>query len=225
MKKHAAFLLAGAFTLGACSMPDTPSVETDIEQSAAADTVDEIDTTENNFGFSTKVANPNDGEGENDNIAYKMNLQVAADAISRFSASLPGIENVSTVVTDEEVLISYQVAQDYDHEMDPNEMADQVKKNALSVIPRWYHVYVTDDPNLRVNVESIGETNLNDGDMEDAIASTIKLMREASPQGYPIDEGENANGETKDEENDMAEEEIDLAPAAMDVPSAKSMNA
>ncbi|MGD7046235.1 YhcN/YlaJ family sporulation lipoprotein [Jeotgalibacillus proteolyticus] len=225
MKKHAAFLLAGALTLGACSLPDTPTVDTDIEQSAAADTLEDTDTTENHFGFSTKVANPNDGEGENDNIAYKMNLQVAADAISRFSASLPGIENVSTVVTDEEVLISYQVAQDYDHEMDPNEMADQVKKNALSVIPRWYHVYVTDDPNLRVNVESIAQTHLNDGDMEDAIASTIKLMRESSPQGYPIDEGENANGETKDEENDMAEEDIDLAPAAMDIPAAKSLDA
>ncbi|PPA70091.1 YhcN/YlaJ family sporulation lipoprotein [Jeotgalibacillus proteolyticus] len=218
MKKCAFVLLAGSLALTACSVPDTPSVKP--EQSASADTGEMI-TTENNFGYSSKASNPNDNHGENDGIVYNFDRQVTADAISRFGASLPGIENVSTVVTDEEVLISYEVAPDND--MDRNELADQVKKNAFSVVPRWYHVYVTDDPALRVNVESLAQTHLTDEEMETAIASTIELMRESSPQGFRVDEGENANGETKDEESrsHMTEDPVDLAPAAMDIKGIK----
>ena len=222
MKKHAAILLISTITLGACSMPNTPTVKQELEQSVEADTL-ENGTTENDFGFANKAANAVDNRGENDGEEYQLDRQVTADAISRYGASIPGIENVSTVVTDEEVLISYQVAQDAE-DLDRNEVADQVKRSALSVIPRWYHVYLTDDPSLRVNVESIAQTHLTKVEMEDAIASTIDLMKESSPQGFAIDDGENANGETKDEEKRI-DKEIDLAPAAMDVPSKKTADA
>ncbi|TDL32464.1 hypothetical protein E2R51_07170 [Jeotgalibacillus sp. S-D1] len=222
MKKHALILLLGTSMLSACSVPSMPTVEKDIEHSANADTGD-TGTTENDYGYATHSSNPNDMEGENDSLEFTLDRQTTADAISRYAASNPGVESATTVVTDEEVLIFYEVAPD--SKMDSNETADQVKRSALSVIPRWYHVYLTDKPSLRVNVESIAQTHLTASEMEDAIASTIELMTADSPQGYPVDEGENANGETEDEMHMGKQKEIDLAPAAMDIRIEKAADA
>lgn len=45
-----------------------------------------------------------------------------------------------TLVTDEEVLVVYDT-----NAKDRTETADQVKRTAMSVVPRYYHVYVSDD--------------------------------------------------------------------------------
>jgi len=217
MKNHVSWVLASTILLGACSFPNTPTVEPEFEQSAEADTMEDR-TSENDFGFATQTSNPEDNQGENHGKEYKLDRQVTAEAISRFAASIQGVENASTVVTGQEVLISYEVAPDSD--IDRNEMADQVKRSALSVVPRWFHVYVTDDPSLRINVERLAQTNLTHADMKTSIAATIDLMRESSPQGYPVDDGENPNGETKEEEDLMSmmkNKVLDLAPAAMDI--------
>jgi len=225
MKKHVSWVLASTFLLGACSFPNTPTVEPDFEQSAEADTMEDR-TSENDFGFASQTSNPEDNQGENHGKEFKLDRQVTADAISRFAASIQGVDYASAVVTGQEVLISYEVAPDAD--IDRNEVADQVKRSALSVIPRWFHVYVTDDPSLRINIERLAQTNLTHADMKTSIAATIDLMRESSPQGYPIDDGENANGETKEEEelmNMMKSTELDIAPAAMDFGIEKTADA
>ncbi len=77
-----------------------------------------------------------------------------------------------------------------------NDIADQVKKTALSVVPRWYHVYVTDDPSLRQDIENIAYMNGASGNHENAINGVIKRMLSRSPQGSKLNNGENENGET-----------------------------
>lgn len=225
MKRYGAFLLMGSLILSACSTPNLPTVQSEGENPATGGTM-ENNTTENDFGYASLATNPDDHHGEMNGKEYKLDRQVTADAISRFGSAVHGVESITTVVTDEEVLISYQIAEDAD--IDRNETADQIKRNALSVIPRWFHVYVTDDPSLRVNVENLAQTHLSKKDMETAISATIEMMKESSPQGYPVGDGENKNGETKDEEISntiMKENEIDLAPAAMDIGRKKTADA
>ncbi|KIL42639.1 YhcN/YlaJ family sporulation lipoprotein [Jeotgalibacillus soli] len=171
------------------------------------------------FGYSRHQASPlgNGPEQQVDPESYSIDRQVAANAISRLSTDLPGIEDVATLVTDEEVLVAYRL--DPDADIDRNEAADRVKRTAISLLPRWYHVYVTDDPKLQTNIENLSVSSQGMKETEEAIASTIAMMKERSPQGYRIDEGENANGETREDERDqMSEKEmIQLAPAAMDI--------
>lgn len=87
-----------------------------------------------NFGY-TRM---NSGTGENADRAEAPTIdrEQLADIISRLSNQIPDVNDVSTLVTDEEVLIVY----DSDTN-NRNATADQVKRTALSIVPRYFHVY------------------------------------------------------------------------------------
>ena len=68
-----------------------------------------------------------------------LNREQVANIISQFSTDIPNVNDVATLVTDQEVLIAYKT-----DSKNRNLTADQVKKTAMSVVPRYYHVYVTD---------------------------------------------------------------------------------
>ncbi|WP_071460578.1 YhcN/YlaJ family sporulation lipoprotein [Bacillus massilinigeriensis] len=124
-----------------------------------------------------------------------------ADTISKFCLQTPDVDDVSTLVTDEEVLIVYKT-----DSKDRNETADQVKKMAMSVIPRWYHVYVTDDPSLRKDVENFASLNTNSRDVEILVDGVVKQMLK-SPQGEKMSTGENENGEAQGEMNEKMDKD------------------
>lgn len=118
-----------------------------------------------------------------------------ADTISRLCTAIPNVDDVSTLVTDEEVLIVYHTETG-----DRDFTADQVKRTAMSLVPRSYHVYVSDNTNLRKNVESYSTMRSNNPKHESALNKLIKEMKK-SPQGKKMNNGENENGETREDLN------------------------
>ncbi|WP_064537330.1 YhcN/YlaJ family sporulation lipoprotein [Mesobacillus campisalis] len=114
---------------------------------------------------------------DQDQPEYEIDREQFADMISRLSTHIPNVDDVSTLVTDEEVLIVYRTEGN-----DRKETADQVKKTAMSLVPRWYEIYVSDNPNLRQNVENFATLNTNSDDIDSLLEGVIEQMSQ-SPQG------------------------------------------
>ncbi|WEZ10213.2 YhcN/YlaJ family sporulation lipoprotein [Priestia flexa] len=134
------------------------------------------------------------------NIAT-LDREEAADSISKLSSAIPNVNDVATLVTDEDVLIAYKT-----DTKDRNATADQVKRTAMSIMPRYYHVYVSDNPQHIQDIERFSEANTKDKSVEESIHLTIKEMLK-SPQGRKMNDGENANGEGKNELNEHVTDE------------------
>ncbi|RSD27499.1 YhcN/YlaJ family sporulation lipoprotein [Mesobacillus subterraneus] len=141
------------------------------------------------------------GADELNNAYESIDRERIADMISRFSTMVPNVDDVSTLVTDEEVLIVYQT--DSDNRF---QTADQVKRMAMSVVPRWFHVYVSDDTNLRDEVENFATLDTDSRDVNDMIDGMVKEMLK-SPQGIDMSTGENANGEAEGELNEETDKD------------------
>jgi len=155
------------------------------------------------FGFVRQVKSPVPG-GEAAKPMKGMNKEQTADNIGQILVMLPGVEDASVLVTDQEVLIAYITNEKRDSER--FEIADQVKKTAISAVPRFYHVYITDDPTLRQNIENIASMNARSSNKDTTVRDTVKLMLERSPQGRKINDGENPNGETIGDQNHHLEQ-------------------
>ena len=159
-----------------------------------------------NEGGSQGVRNVSDDYGfvrhqkspiQNDNGGMEhysaVNREQVANIISQFSTDIPNVNDVATLVTDQEVLIAYS-----SDTKDRNQTADQVKKTAMSVVPRFYHVYVTDDKNLIRDVENLANMNSSSKNARNSVESLIKQMKK-SPQGKRMSESEDENGATRDD--------------------------
>jgi Sporulation lipoprotein YhcN/YlaJ (Spore_YhcN_YlaJ) len=133
----------------------------------------------------------------NDQPKYEVDREQLANMISKLGAQVPNVDDVSTLVTDEEVLMVY--ASDSDN---PNETAEQVKKMAMSVVPGWFHIYVSDDTGLRQNVENFATLKSNSRDVDALIDKLIKQM-EKSPQGQDTADSTYDNLERATENNTM----------------------
>jgi hypothetical protein len=131
------------------------------------------------------------------NAVPYLNRQKLADMISDMVLQLPDIKDVGTLVTDEEVLIGYKTTN-----KDRNAAADQVKMTAFSVVPRYYHVYVTDENGMINKIEQYQALNNDTEDIEGIIDRLIQEMKKA-PQGKKWNYGENENGEMNGETNPM----------------------
>lgn len=151
------------------------------------------DDRDESFGYVRHQKSPIQGKTISYRDMYTMDREQVADTISRLSVGLPDVKDCATLVTDEEVLVAYDRRQNA--HTSRSETADQVKRTAMSVVPRWYHVYVTDDPNLRRDVENLSSMDANTRNSETNINRTINLMLDRSPQGRSIVDGENPNGE------------------------------
>nr|WP_249310371.1 YhcN/YlaJ family sporulation lipoprotein [Bacillus sp. FJAT-49736] len=167
----------------------------------------------NEFGYVRHVKSPIPGQNIKYQDIYTINREKVADAISKIAVTNPRVHDAATLVTDEEVLISYKT--DAKSKKDRNDVADQVKKTAFSVVPRWYHVYVTDNPTLKQYVENISYMKSSDANKERVIKQTVKMMLKSTPQGHKMSTGENENGESNDinrgkmEDTDNLHEQFD----------------
>ena len=140
------------------------------------------------FGF-TRV-NKTTVEGQNiDNQISSIDREQLADVISNLSIQLPNVRDVSTLVTDEEVLVVYETDSN-----NRQETADQVKRTAMSAVPRYYHVYVSDNIALAPYIENYANLESDHEGMEFSLNKTIQEMLK-SPQGSKISDEENENGE------------------------------
>jgi hypothetical protein len=154
------------------------------------------DTRMNNFGYVRHQKSPIRGDANLYNNMPTFNRERAADLISKLCTQLPNVKDVATLVTDEEVLVVYDT-----DTKNRQETADQVKRTALSVVPRYYHVYVADNPQLMKEIERFGRLDSNSRNIDQIINSTIREMLKY-PQGRKLSDGENENGEMINETND-----------------------
>jgi hypothetical protein len=147
-----------------------------------------------NFGY--KRHESGDQVKNGNNLPY-LNRQKAADMISDMALQIPDIKDVGTLVTDEEVLIGYRTTN-----KNRNAAADQVKMTAFSVVPRYYHVYVSDEKGMIDKIEQYRSMNKDTENIEGIIGQLILQMKK-SPQGKKWNYGENPNGEMNGETNGM----------------------
>lgn len=144
------------------------------------------------FGYVRHQKSPMGENISNDHYSA-VDREQLANVISKLSTDLPNVNDVATLVTDEEVLVAYDT-----DTKDRNLTADQVKKTALSVVPRYFHIYVTDNKNLIKNVESYANLDSDTPNIDSMVDKLISKMKD-SPQGDKVDSKENANGETSDD--------------------------
>jgi hypothetical protein len=217
-KKIWYIVVASLFTITGCQSGATEGEEAlykengnTINVSDRNEIYNEEDMTDNRgtsrYGF---VRHQKSATGNNANVYRKIAIfdrEKAADTISRLAVAIPNIHDVATLVTDEEVLIGYKT--DADNRM---EAADQVKRTAMSVVPRYYHVYVTDNPRIMQDIENYSAVGSTTPNIEKSIDNTIREMLK-SPQGRKMSEGEDPNGEMKNELNDPMDGDIKDRPS------------
>ena len=146
-----------------------------------------------NYGFVRHQKSPIMGDNTANNHYAALNREQVANIISKYSTGIPNVHDVATLVTDQEVLIAYHT-----DAKNRNLAADQVKRTAMSVVPRYYHVYVTDDKSLMRDVENLASLDSNGRHSRSQVNHVIKLMKK-SPQGYRMNASEDENGLTPDD--------------------------
>lgn len=210
MKKLFSLGIAGLIVLSGCQYGANE------EDSLYHDNGNTINIMERNEHFNKNgVANGNDGTNTNfgyvrhqkspvpnDNGNFdtpQFNREELADMISKLAASqVPNVNDVGTLVTDEEVLVVYEADAE-----NREQTADQVRRIALSVVPRYFHVYVSDDPLMFREVERFGLLDSNTKNIDQILDYTINQM-EKSPQGT------NANWNNQERMNNDNDEERNL---------------
>lgn len=153
-----------------------------------------------NYGYVRHQKSPVATDVNINNNTTDINREQLADMIGRLTVQIPNVNDAAALVTDEEVLIAYNT-----DSKNRNITADQVKRTAMSVVPRYFHVYVSDNPTAFKDLErfeSLGPLNDNG---EKMLEGTKKQMLK-SPQGTSMSTGENANGETVEELNKRTNE-------------------
>lgn len=129
------------------------------------------------FGYVRHQKSPILGENVSYDHYAMIDREKTADTIGKFCTEVPNVDDVSTLVTDQEVLIVYATDSN-----DRNATADQVKKMAMSVVPSWYKIYVSDNTALRQFVESYATLDSDSRTAHHGIDKLIKEMKK-SPQG------------------------------------------
>ncbi|MCM2531171.1 YhcN/YlaJ family sporulation lipoprotein [Neobacillus pocheonensis] len=147
----------------------------------------------NDYGYVRHQKSPILNERTANNQYAAVNREQLANIISKLSTNIPNVHDVATLVTDQEVLIAYRT-----DAKNRNLAADQVKRTAMSVVPRYYHVYVTDNTTLIRDVEALSHLDSTSKNARKNVNSLITQMKK-SPQGKPMNASENENGVTPDD--------------------------
>ncbi|WP_404453933.1 YhcN/YlaJ family sporulation lipoprotein [Virgibacillus necropolis] len=132
---------------------------------------------ENRLGYVHYTRDQLNNDDEN-NHAATMDRHKIADMISRIILRNEGFDEVATLVTDKEVLIAYGK----NDELEDKTAADIAKKTALSIMPGFFHVYVSDNRSLIPDIQSLHNSNTQQGTYRNTITSIIEEMKK-SPQG------------------------------------------
>ena len=145
------------------------------------------------YGFVRHQKSPVQGDQGGKEHYSALDREQVANIISQLSTDIPNVNDVATLVTDQEVLIAYST-----DTKNRNHTADQVKRTAMSVVPRFYHVYVSDDNNLMRDVENLANMDSTSKNARNSVNSLIKQMKK-SPQGNRMSDSEDENGATRDD--------------------------
>jgi hypothetical protein len=98
-----------------------------------------------------------------------------ARAVGNVTASCPGVQRSTVLVTDEEVFVGLQTQGG-----DARTAKNQARMNAMSISPRYYKVYVTDNPNDVQEIARVASrsTNVQNARTDDgaSVDTLIKRM-------------------------------------------------
>jgi hypothetical protein len=148
-----------------------------------------------NYGFVRHQKSPIMNANTANDHYTALDREQLANIISKYSANIRHVHDVATLVTDQEVLIAYRT-----DTKNRNLTADQVKKTAFSVVPRYYHVYVTDNATLMRDVQNLAGLDSTSRHARSSVNSVITQMLK-SPQGARLNASEDENGRTPDDFN------------------------
>ncbi|WP_229740716.1 YhcN/YlaJ family sporulation lipoprotein [Ornithinibacillus halotolerans] len=112
------------------------------------------------------------------NHAVTIDYSQMADMIAKIILKNEGFNRVATLVTDQEVLIAY----DRDDALDRVIAADIASKTAVSVMPGFYDVYVSDNEMLINDIQSLHRSSPSNRDYDNTLEQIINRMKE-TPQG------------------------------------------
>ncbi|MED4402981.1 YhcN/YlaJ family sporulation lipoprotein [Metabacillus fastidiosus] len=162
---------------------------------------DNLNDKKDDFGY---VRHQKSGVPQDNTFAkvHTINREQLANTISSICVQMPGINDVATLVTDDEVLVGYQT-----NAKDRNAVADQVKRSAASAVPRYYKVYVSDNKAMMEQIESFSPLSSTSRNVDEILNKTIREMLK-SPQGKKMNSGENANGEAYGEMNEKLDTDM-----------------
>lgn len=152
-----------------------------------------VRNTSNNYGFVRHQKSPLMNDSTANDHYSALDREQVANIISQLSVDIPNVNDVATLVTDQEVLIAYDT-----DSKNRNMTADQVKKTAMSVVPRYYHVYVSDNKVLMRDVENLANLDSTSRNARNTVNGLIKQMKK-SPQGQRMNSSEDENGLTPDD--------------------------
>ncbi|UCZ52551.1 YhcN/YlaJ family sporulation lipoprotein [Bacillus shivajii] len=147
----------------------------------------------NRFGFerhTKKTAYA--GQNAPDYATYDRSL--LADSISKMATTIQSVEDCAVLVTDQYVLMTYETNGTDDRQL----VADQVKKTAMSLVPSYYDIYVSDDPEMGAEIERFEGLSAKEPQYLDSLEETIEQMKRY-PQGEESLRMEDDNGD--DEHN------------------------
>lgn len=97
-----------------------------------------------------------------------------ADMITRLLLQNEAFEEVATVVTGNEVLIAYEKNDDYDEQ----ETEEYARKTSMSVVPRFFEIHVSDNPNLIDDLQSLHNSLTTDKNYQNVVDQIIDEMNQ-----------------------------------------------
>ncbi len=130
-----------------------------------------LDYNTTKLGYSRQQKNNLTSANDTSRVAY-VNRENLANIITDMEVKLPDVTDAATLVTDDEIFVSYRA-----NTTDPKLVADQVKKTALSVVPSYYHVYVSDDTKIMSQMEGLKSGHLTDKEYAGTVDMLIREMQ------------------------------------------------
>lgn len=101
-----------------------------------------------------------------------------ADMITRIILQNKAFDEVATLVTDEDVLIAYQV----NDKIDGDNAAEIARKSAMSIMPRYFEIIVSDNDVIMQDIQSLHNSTTKNKNYDNYKDEIINEMKK-SPQG------------------------------------------
>jgi hypothetical protein len=180
-KLFAFLMLAVALALSGCGKSDNLSHEDEIVNEldpARFQEYRENSELDNKLGFVNYTQDQVTNEpAEN----MTMDRRKMADRITKIILQNKAFNEVATLVTDEDVLIAYQL--NNNHAIDGERAAEIARKSALSVMPGYFEIIVSDNDVIIKDIQSLHNSSTGNKNYDNYKDEIIKEM-EKSPQGF-----------------------------------------
>ncbi|GAB4072791.1 YhcN/YlaJ family sporulation lipoprotein [Barrientosiimonas marina] len=177
-----AILVAGCANTDKASDNDRPQAD---EHQQITDELDpDQKTTPSNPSGEDKLGYVHYTKEDVDNAADKGQQSIdidrtsLANMITRIVLENEDFDEAATLVTEDKTLIAYGKQDNLDN----NEAADIVNKTAVSILPGYFDVYISDNEALIPDIQSLHNSRIQDNDYDNTINQIIDRMQE-SPQG------------------------------------------